>query len=211
MGADERQRSELWWHEPSCGCSNPRKLGSIHCQESSRIFSRQKLRFSLCRYSYQSKHSSLSKLLRIFAYVLRFIINILAKKVGLPRTGESPTVQGLHSSLTWLTKFAQRQVFPQDFQQLKSNQDLHAKIQLLSLNPFLDENDVIRVSGRLRRAAIPYGQKFSVILPSKHPFTKLLNRDYHYKHIHAGLSALLATIRQRYWIIASRRCTRSVL
>jgi len=48
-------------------------------------------------------------------------------------------------------------------------------------------------------------------LPTKHPFTKLIIRDAHFRQLHLGPQGLLAYLRQAYWIISGRQVIRRVL
>ena len=50
---------------------------------------------------------------------------------------------------------------------------------LYKLDPFLDEDGLLRVSGRLRQSSIPYEVKHPVILPKKGHVTSLILCHYH--------------------------------
>lgn len=86
-----------------------------------------------------------------------------------------------------------------------------SKGSLLSLNPFLDINGILLVGGRLRNSHIDYTSKHTIILPSKHHFTKNLMKYEHLKNLHAGPRLILSTIRQNFWIIKGRPTVRNVL
>jgi len=69
----------------------------------------------------------------------------------------------------------------------------------------------MRVGGRLSNAPIPYAQKYPIILPSKHPLTRLIIVHEHYKHLHAGPQALLVAIRVQFWPLRARCTVKDVL
>lgn len=69
----------------------------------------------------------------------------------------------------------------------------------------------MRVGGRLSQSELPYDQKHPIILPSKHPLTKLIIRYEHIKHLHAGTQTLLAIIRLKYWPILGRNSVKRVI
>ena len=71
------------------------------------------------------------------------------------------------------------------------------------LNPFLRDN-LLRLGGRLGAhvGALP---KNPIILPPKHPITKLILRDLHERSKHAGPSHVLIASRNRYWIPQGKR------
>ena len=81
----------------------------------------------------------------------------------------------------------------------------------MSLHPFIGENGLVRVGGRLKNALITYSQKFPIILPSKHKLTELIIRDAHQKQLHAVTTAFLATLREKYWILSARSVIRLIL
>ncbi len=75
---------------------------------------------------------------------------------------------------------------------------------LLKLKPFEDENNQLRVGGRLTNAPIPFEAKHPVILPNNHHVTQLIISHYHLRLGHAGPERVLAEIRQRFWILKGR-------
>ncbi|XP_038122239.1 uncharacterized protein LOC119770798 [Culex quinquefasciatus] len=68
-----------------------------------------------------------------------------------------------------------------------------------NLAPFLGEDGLIRVGGRLKYSAIPYDGKHQVLLPDGHHVTKILVRKLHEENFHVGQNGLLAIVRERYW------------
>lgn len=52
--------------------------------------------------------------------------------------------------------------------------------------------------GRLQSSLLAFDSKHPIIMPPKHPLTKLLMENYHKDNLHAGPQALLAAIRQRF-------------
>lgn len=58
---------------------------------------------------------------------------------------------------------------------------------------------------RLQNAAISYNAKHPIILLAQNPFSKLLVKEFHVTHLHAGVSLLLHILRQNYCIIKGRR------
>lgn len=79
------------------------------------------------------------------------------------------------------------------------------------MNPFIDDNGILRVGGRLNNASINYDQKFPILLPAKIHFTQLLIRSEHEKLFHAGPQAVLSNIRLRFWPINGLRETKKVI
>ncbi|GFS66872.1 integrase catalytic domain-containing protein [Trichonephila clavipes] len=129
------------------------------------------------------KFTSLSKLKRVIAYCLRFINNCRNsndKIIGLLKTSE------LTNAMYILIKSVQIVEFNNEINALKGKQSLSCRSKILSLNPFLDCSNILRVGGRLRHANLAYGHKHPILLPKRHILTDLIVRHYHEILLHAG-------------------------
>ena len=79
------------------------------------------------------------------------------------------------------------------------------------LRPYLDREGMLRVGGRLENSTLAYQSKHQLLLPSKHPVTKLLIMDVHESVGHLGQEYVLTNLRQKYWIVKGRAAVRRVL
>ncbi|XP_015748349.1 PREDICTED: uncharacterized protein LOC107328140 [Acropora digitifera] len=78
---------------------------------------------------------------------------------------------------------------------------------LYRLDPFLDENGVLRVGGRIRNAPVSYEIKHPVILPSKSQVTILLVRYQNERISPQGRGMTLNDLRSHgYWLIGGSSC-----
>ena len=114
----------------------------------------------------------------------------------------SVTLTELHAAEREVLKVVQRENFHEEIQVLKErkvvgefttrkitrerNLAIKKSSCLYRLDPFLDEDDVIRVGGRVRRANLPFATKHPVVLPRKSHITDLLIRFWHAKVNHMG-------------------------
>lgn len=87
---------------------------------------------------------------------------------------------------------------------MKAKKNVSKNSKLISLYPFLDEHDVIRVGGRLEKSSLPYDQMHPMVLPKENAITDLIAKHIHIKSFHAGPQLLLSNIRQKYWPIGGR-------
>jgi len=70
------------------------------------------------------------------------------------------------------------------------------------LDPFLDEDGVLRVGGRLEKSSIPYDVKHPIILPKKGQVRNLILCHYHQSVKHQGHGITQNEIRSSgYWIV----------
>lgn len=78
------------------------------------------------------------------------------------------------------------------------------KGELERLTPFVDENGILRVGGRLQYAQYAFDKKHPAILPPKHHLSLLLIKHEHVRLLHAGPQLLLSSLRERFWPIRGR-------
>ena len=79
------------------------------------------------------------------------------------------------------------------------------------LNPFLDDDSLIRVGGRLKHSDLLFNQKHPVLLPSNHHVSDLIIRDAHHRNLHGGVQSTLYAVRERFWILNGKNQIRHVL
>lgn len=125
------------------------------------------------------RYGNLKRLQRIVAYIFRF------KKRTLKQTTfetSSLSVNEMDYALTVLIRLSQMQCFASEINALNKGQNLSNNSKLLSLNPFLDKDHILRVGGGLSNSDIEFKQKHPIILPEKHKLTYLIVRQEHCKH-----------------------------
>lgn len=150
------------------------------------------------------RFSNFLRLKRTVAYVIVFV---KACKKQYSKT-DYLSEEELQNALNVIIRLSQAESFP-EYNILIRNQKLPPKSQLLKLNVFLDENNIMRVGGRLGNSLFSYDKKYPILIQSTHRFTKLLFNHVHKQLMHAGPQLLLATIRENYWPIGGRNLARS--
>ena len=151
------------------------------------------------------KFSSLSKLLRVTAWLAR-----LSSKVKSYHL----TSADLESALLEVVRLAQTEYFTAailDKIQSKgfinalencSNKALKEKLRPLSkLVPYVDDQGLLRVQGRLQNSNLPFDTLHPIILPRRHHVTRLIVEDCHTKNNHfGGVQYILNSLRIRFWV-----------
>ena len=85
------------------------------------------------------------------------------------------------------------------------------KNQIECLDPFEDEDGLMRVSGRLKNSKVfDVERKHPKILPANHPVSRLIVRYMHEKTYHPGHLRVMAECRKEYWIIGLRRLAKRI-
>ncbi|XP_054259448.1 uncharacterized protein LOC128984179 [Macrosteles quadrilineatus] len=149
------------------------------------------------------KYSSWERLLRIFAYVLRFIHNC---KDSEKRQGFIST-QELKDTKYHIFKLVQKEVFTEEINCLKRKSFCSTRLQRLS--PFIDSFGLLRVGGRLSQTSLPEDARHPIILPKKHHVVNLLIDHYHIYNLHSGPQLTQALLYKHVWILSARCAIRS--
>ncbi len=162
-----------------------------------------------------ARFSKLNRLLRVTAYVLRFIRN-LKNRVQKPMAHSQVLNVGLTSEevkeaeLIWV-KSIQSSTFAKEIQFLKRKERRTPPIMVSQFGLFLDDQETLRSKGRINETSLPLSTKVPAMLPSKHWFTELVIRDTHERVKHSGIRNTLATVRERFWIIRGREAVKKSL
>ncbi|XP_058817192.1 uncharacterized protein LOC131680498 [Topomyia yanbarensis] len=131
----------------------------------------------LSQYPLYERYSSFWKLVRITAYILRFANRCRSKNY---RPKEMfLNADELQSAKHALVKGVQQQMFPEELKALKNNRPIPSQSALKGRRPIVDSNGILRVGGRLQHSEEAYATKHPIILPTKHPLSRLIAEHYH--------------------------------
>jgi hypothetical protein len=129
------------------------------------------------------------------------------------------TVDELKEARRRLIRYVQREAFPEEIaclkRKTKSNSTSKVAVKKSSrcaaLSPFLADDGLLRVGGRLDRATISFDAKHPAIIPSKHHIVELVIRHYHEQEGHSGVRVVLSAIQREFWIIQGRSRVRWII
>lgn len=210
ISAQQLLNFELWWKGPVSYFLSPNDLQNLSDVPEDipeqRVVSHSSIIMETPDFDF-NKFSHLLKLQRVFAYVLRFI-KILKNKT---KFCEPLTCSELILSLQHLVKIAQKQSFPNEYGLFLNQRSIKTSSKLLSLNPYLDSDGLIRVGGRIQKAKVSDEQRHPVILHNKHFLTILIMRHTHEILLHCGPQQLLNSMRQQFWPISGRSLARFIV
>ena len=157
------------------------------------------------------RYSNITNLLRVTAYVSRFINNLKMKPQGKSQRNlnELRADELKNAEILWV-KSVQKSAFTEELSFLKRNDSKSTPpIREGQFGLFLNEDQTIRCKGRIDNAALPASSKFPILLPPKHPFVNHLVKQAHDLVKHSGVNATLTALRERLWILRGRETVKS--
>ncbi|XP_036148006.1 uncharacterized protein LOC118647346 [Monomorium pharaonis] len=152
------------------------------------------------------RYSNINKICRILAYCLR----LSKRHRPTPLTEFIPHTETSYA-LEVACRAVQRDAFPNEYSQLSKNKPLSTSSKLLSLSPFMDENRLLRVGGRLKNSDLLFETRHPILLPRDHELTKRIIKQEHERNLHAGTHATMAAVRQQFWPLSLRSTTRKII
>ena len=167
-----------------------------------------------------TRFSDWHRMKRSIAWILRLKPNLSETSLP-PKTGATsskdnlPRVEELERAEKTILKLVESDAFPEEVEAVRKIQGADCKTDhdfakarktevkktstLYRLDPFLDQDGLIRVGGRLRKSQeFPEDFKHPMILPGKSFIVDLKIRYAHWRVAHAGRGITLSELRIRY-------------
>ena len=108
-------------------------------------------------------------------------------------------------------KYLQRKHYIDKLQELRYGEPLKQNNKLASLDPFVDDNGVIRVGERLASAPIACGSKLQILVPRASAVASLSISHFHCVSGHAGRNYVLFEVREKFSIPKSNSLICTIL
>ncbi|XP_055715003.1 uncharacterized protein LOC129809212 [Phlebotomus papatasi] len=160
-----------------------------------------------------SRVSSFRRMQRSLAFIVRAVSLFkqkLTSKSSEPLHGPL-TLGELKYAETLLIRWDQEEHLSPVFAAIKTksiNSDPKLRF-IRQLRPFVDDDGVIRIGGRLENSPESYDMRHPRLLP-KGKLAELIAKQFHTDLLHAGPQLLLAGLRQKFWPLGGRNLTRKV-
>ncbi|XP_045517137.1 uncharacterized protein LOC123709686 [Pieris brassicae] len=148
--------------------------------------------------------SSFSRAIRIVAWILRL----------LPRNKDKRerylTLAEVKEAKRKIIRNVQEDDFFYEIEKLRRKESIN-KSTLIALNPYLGQDGLLRVGGRLRNAFISKDMQHPIIISHTGRLTDLIIDQAHKLTFHGGPRLTLSLIRQKYWILGGNRAVKRQL
>ncbi|GIY59030.1 reverse transcriptase [Caerostris darwini] len=154
----------------------------------------------------ENKFSNLRKLLRVTAWVKRFVAKLRKKTC---ESGPMTVAEIKDAEEYWVRK-VQLDNYCSDIQLLKKNKPVPPQSKLYSLVPYVDDRGILCVKGRLEQAELFHNEKHPAIFP-KSKFTDLIIMSEHVKSFHSEVASTLSRVRNNFWIPRGRQLVKKVI
>ncbi|GFT74752.1 integrase catalytic domain-containing protein [Nephila pilipes] len=218
LSARELKDSELWWHGPpwlkqteqfwpKIEKQNVSSL-NLELKSKSRDISQNEVILENCEKLLNiAKFSSYLKLLRVTAFVFRYIYNTrnTLKKRGAVNTEE------LKKSEEYWIKEIQKETYGSEIIDLEKTQKVSDCSKIRSLVPYLDDRQILRIKGRLDESELSLDEKQPILLPQNSKFMELLILREHTKNFHSRVTTTLVMLRRKFWIPKGRQLVKKII
>ena len=223
MPIEELITSKLWWEGPlflqmeqnegwpkTIAVSKPSDNARKEVKKLDDSFMVQKMNFDAESRMTVERYSTKKRLVRVTAWIIRFANNCRIRAED--RSYGEISSEEFTDAETSLIVMMQHRVFTDEIRALKQQQPLSKASKLCGLQPFLDDDEVLRSNSRLQKADhLSYDTRFPIILPRKNHLTKLIIRSYHKRNGHAmGTNHTLAALSERFYVLRAREAIREV-
>lgn len=146
---------------------------------------------------YYRYFSSYRKIVRMIAWIFRFFRNSRSNEKNL---SGNISVDEFGNAEKVIYKLIQKEAFTGI-----------TDPSIRALRPVEDEHGIFRAKTNVVYRIDERNFRYPVILPSNHPVVEKLIWEKHLENQHAGVSVLMAQLRENFWILKSRKSIRNVI
>ena len=212
MTPEELLHHELWWRGPGWLHQDPvlvpvqpprRTLPALETRTVHATLVQAE--FAL---NFESRTNNYYLIISLTAWWFRLFHRLKDKKTD--NRSKHLTPQELQHAEHWLLKQCQHRCFPKEVQSLQRHHSTAPASRLKALTPFMDQEGLIRVGGRLSKSSLTQSQQHPIILDRKDSLVKKLFLHKHIALSHCGPSLLLCNTGNKIHVLGARRLSRDI-
>lgn len=157
------------------------------------------------------RFSNWRSLIRAIAFLILHIRNRSGKINQYRNDIRVKTVELNEEVTTMIIRTVQRDIYAKEISHLEQGR-IMAGTTIGSLDPYLDDKNILRVGGGIRNSCIEVTQKHPILIPGNHHIAKLLISYYHKQVHHQGRHFTAGAVRQAgYRITGAKRLISSLI
>jgi hypothetical protein len=109
-----------------------------------------------------------------------------------------------------ILQHVQNSAYASELEKLAKGEPVAKSSSVHNLSPYLGENGLIRVGGRIRHSTLGEFGRHPYLLPHKHIVSTLILRDIHCE-AHVGVEWTLSLLRAKFWITRARSIIKNIV
>ncbi|KAK3103260.1 hypothetical protein FSP39_017922 [Pinctada imbricata] len=158
------------------------------------------------------KFSSWKSLVCAIAFLKLFARRWKRRKDSLSGDTEEDRIHAQKDAEGLIIRTVQSEVFRREKDILKDSKSISKDSRLSKLDPTLDDNDILRVGGRLRHSEFDLAERSPILMPGEHRVSLLIVLHFHEQTHHQGRHITEGAIRNAgWWITGAKRLVSSVI
>ncbi|UYV67073.1 hypothetical protein LAZ67_4003825 [Cordylochernes scorpioides] len=191
----ELKQSSIWWTGPTWLSAEstewPRKLHVFENQSQTELLSVHAISETPFLVAIGAMSSTFTGYIRKVAWILRFCHNC---RYSAERYQSHLTTAELRNAHRRILQSIQFQHFREDIRSLTTLGSVKRTSKIYGLTPFLDDQGILRVGGRLKWApSMTYEQKHPALLPSSGQVAQMIIQAVHMRTLHGSVHLMLST------------------
>ena len=156
----------------------------------------------------EERISNWMRIKRVLATVILFIEKLRKRR----KPDEGLNVEDIEKAERMILSEIQHKHYSSEIGLLQKRKPIRRSSSISKLDPFIDDQGLIRVGGRIRKSGLDTHIKHPVILPKKVMFVQRIVEWYHRQVQHLGRTTTLNELRsQGYWIMSAGAQVRNVI
>lgn len=154
-----------------------------------------------------TRYSEAARLLRVTAWIMRYVHKL---RHTSNESGSLTTRELDEAEKHWI-RLAQREDLQREIECTQTGERFPADSPLRDIPVFMDNDGVLRITGRLQQSEKPYNEQHPIALTSGHRLAELIARRCHLQVLHGGVRDTLVQLREKFYVVRARQLVKRII